>query len=159
MTDTARPATINDLLNVIQSLNKHRVKYLLIGGYALHSHGYTRGTEDIDLLIPNDLSINDIQQLKKALCILSDQSILNVPNDAFKENIRIIDEIVIDLMTNAGGENYESLQGNVGSIAVNGKNIKTIDLKGLLKTKQTSTREKDKMDCKVINDFLKQQSE
>ncbi len=155
MTDTARPATLKDLLNVIQSLNKNNVNYLLIGGYALHSHGYTRGTEDIDLLIPDNLNAQQIADLKKALSILSDQSILKIPNEAFTDNIRIIDEIVIDLMTNAGGESYQSLLNNAGSIEVEGNEIKTIDLIGLLKTKQTSTREKDKMDCKVITDFLK----
>lgn len=155
MDDTARPATIKDLLKVIQSLNENNVDYLLVGGYALHSHGYTRGTEDIDLLIPDDLNAKQITDLKKALCVLNDQSILNVPDAAFANNIRLIDEIVIDLMTNAGGESYQSLLGNAGSIEVEGNEIKTIDLMGLLKTKQASTREKDKMDCQVINDFLK----
>ncbi|MBL7004273.1 MAG: hypothetical protein ISR69_09635 [Gammaproteobacteria bacterium] len=84
---------------------------------------------------------------------------MDVPNHAFHENIRIVDEVIVDLMTNAGGENYESLIENAGTIEVKGEEIKTIDLKGLLKTKQASTREKDKMDCKVISDFLKTEPE
>lgn len=48
----ARPATIADLKAVIQSLNKNKVDYFLIGGYALFAHGYYRATTDIDILVP-----------------------------------------------------------------------------------------------------------
>ena len=53
----SRPATVDDLLKVVKSLNAHKVPYILIGGYALFAHGYHRATEDIDLLIPKDLEI------------------------------------------------------------------------------------------------------
>lgn len=154
MTKSARPATVDDLLAVIKSLNKNNVDYFLIGGYALHSHGYTRGTEDIDILIPSKLTPEEINNLKTAFLILKDHSILTIPNYAFKENLRLVDEIVVDLMTNAGGENYQSLQQYAGSIEIKGEEIKTINLQGLLKTKQYSTREKDKLDCQIITDFL-----
>ncbi len=52
----SRPATLQDLKKVIQSLNEQNAEYLLIGGYALFSHGYHRATEDIDLLVPAKLA-------------------------------------------------------------------------------------------------------
>jgi predicted nucleotidyltransferase len=36
---------------VIQSLDKHKVRYALVGGYAVALHGVLRGTVDIDLAI------------------------------------------------------------------------------------------------------------
>ena len=46
-----RPATLEDLKTLLRSLNAQGVEYLLIGGYALAAHGYTRATTDIDLLV------------------------------------------------------------------------------------------------------------
>ena len=37
--------------NVIRSLDKHRVKYALIGGYAVALHGAVRGTVDVNIVI------------------------------------------------------------------------------------------------------------
>ena len=36
---------------VVRSLDKHRVKYALIGGYAVALHGAVRGTVDVDIVI------------------------------------------------------------------------------------------------------------
>jgi predicted nucleotidyltransferase len=36
---------------VIQSLDKHKVRYALVGGYAVALHGVIRGTVDIDVVI------------------------------------------------------------------------------------------------------------
>lgn len=36
---------------VVQSLDKHKVRYALVGGYAVALHGVVRGTVDIDLVI------------------------------------------------------------------------------------------------------------
>jgi len=49
----SRPATLEDLKKIIRSLNEQNAEYILIGGYALFSHGYHRATDDIDLLVPN----------------------------------------------------------------------------------------------------------
>jgi hypothetical protein len=38
-------------------ITDHQVDYVLIGGQALALHGFARGTEDIDLLLPID-SVN-----------------------------------------------------------------------------------------------------
>lgn len=37
--------------NVIRTLDKNRVKYVLVGGYAVALHGAIRGTVDIDIAI------------------------------------------------------------------------------------------------------------
>ena len=40
-----------DFKEFIQLLNGHKVKYLVIGGYAVNFHGYPRYTKDIDFWI------------------------------------------------------------------------------------------------------------
>ena len=37
--------------NVIRVLEKHRIKYALVGGYAVALHGVVRGTVDVDIVI------------------------------------------------------------------------------------------------------------
>ncbi|MBF0471904.1 MAG: hypothetical protein HQL48_11110, partial [Gammaproteobacteria bacterium] len=66
----SRPATLDDLKRVVASLNEHHAHYLLIGGYALFSHGYHRATEDIDLLIPENA--NEAENIIQSLMILED---------------------------------------------------------------------------------------
>ena len=39
------------ILTVIKSLNNHKVKYALVGGYAVSLHGAVRGTVDVDIVI------------------------------------------------------------------------------------------------------------
>ncbi|MCF6237172.1 MAG: hypothetical protein L3J70_12515 [Gammaproteobacteria bacterium] len=58
----SRPATLEDVKKVVRSLNKNNAEYILIGGYALFSHGYHRTTEDIDLLASNSSAAS------KAIC-------------------------------------------------------------------------------------------
>lgn len=40
-----------DFLDLIALLNKHKVKYLVIGGYAVGYHAQARATKDLDILI------------------------------------------------------------------------------------------------------------
>ena len=42
------------LQRIVESLNKHRVKYALVGGYAVALHGAVRGTVDVDIVITHD---------------------------------------------------------------------------------------------------------
>ena len=60
---------------------------------------------------------------------------------------------MVDLMFNACGESFESLQKFAEEIDLEGIPIRTISLEGLLRTKQT-VREKDTMDRAIIERAL-----
>ena len=45
-----------DFREFIELLNKHNVRYLLIGGYAVAIHGHPRYTKDLDIWIQMDQS-------------------------------------------------------------------------------------------------------
>lgn len=151
----SRPATINDLKTIIQSLNDHNVPYILIGGYALFAHGYHRATEDIDILIPQGITTGKL--VKKALMVLSDQSARELEDEWFNEddNIRLADEVVVDILFNACGETYDSLKNHIQTIDLDGTQVNTLDLYGLLKTKNT-VREKDISDRLILERVLKE---
>lgn len=61
----------------------------------------------------------------------------------------VADDVLIDLLFAANGQTYESLQDRVRSITVEGVDIRTLDIEGLLKTK-TDYRDKDRIDREVL---------
>ena len=153
MEQYSRPATIEDLKSLLRSLNQHRVPYLLIGGYALAAHGYARATTDIDIVVPSTVEAG--LKVREALMVLPDQAARDLQPEWFAEgeNIRVADAFVVDIMLNANGQTFDSLLGHAKTIDLDGIPVQTIDLEGLLLTKQT-LREKDASDRAVIERAL-----
>lgn len=153
MDEYSRPATLDDLKTLIGELNKLRVDYLLIGGYALFAHGYHRATTDIDVLVPATKQTG--ARLKEALMVLPDQAARDIDPAWFEEgeNIRVADAFVVDIMLNACGETYETLKQYAETIDMDGLPIRTVSLEGLLLTKQTM-RSKDEADRIILERAL-----
>lgn len=153
MEEYSRPATLEDLKALIWSLNRQGADYLLIGGYALFAHGYHRATTDIDVLVPATQEAGE--KIKEALMVLPDQAAKDIDPAWFEEgeNIRVADAFVVDIMLNAGGETYETLKQYAETVDLDGLPIRTINLEGLLRTKQTM-RDKDVSDRIILERAL-----
>jgi predicted nucleotidyltransferase len=153
--DLARPATVEDLKFLLRALDDHGVDYVLIGGYALYALGYQRGTVDIDLVLRPTREQGE--KAKRALSVLPDGVANELDPDWFieGETIRVADAFVVDLMFNACGETYESLRPHAITIDFDGVPVRTLDIEGLLKTKQT-TRGKDKLDRDILERALEE---
>lgn len=151
--EAARPASVDDLKLLLRALNEHRVDYLLIGGYALYALGYERGTTDIDVLLRPE--VDQGERTKAALMLLPDQAARDLVPEWFAEgeNIRVADAFVVDLLFKASGETYESLQPYAVTIDFEGVPVRTLNLQGMLLTKQ-SGREKDKLDREILERAL-----
>jgi predicted nucleotidyltransferase len=151
--EAARPASVADLKLLLTALNTHGVDYLLIGGYALYALGYQRGTVDIDIVLRPTLEQG--QKVKQALLLLPDGVAKDIDPAWFPEGdtIRVADAFVVDLMFNACGESYDSLQPHAVTVDFDGVPLRTVNLEGLLKTKQSS-REKDQMDRMILERAL-----
>ncbi len=149
MDEFSRPATLDDLKLLLRSLNEHGADYLLIGGYALAAHGYQRATTDIDLVVPATLESG--QRVKDALMVLPDCAAKDLQPEWFEEgqNIRVADAFVIDLMLNANGQTFDTLNQYAETIDLDGVPVRTINLDGLLLTKQTM-RDKDLADRIIL---------
>lgn len=149
-----RPASLEDLKTLIESLNRQQVEYLLIGGYALFVHGYHRATTDIDLLVPATAASG--AKVKAALMVLPDQAVKDLEPAWFTEgeNIRVADAFLVDLMLNACGETYDTLKQYAVTVDLEGIPVRTVSLEGLLRTKQT-VRDKDVGDRNILERALK----
>ena len=151
----ARPASVDDLKMLLRALNEHGVDYLLIGGYALYALGYQRGTTDIDVVLRP--THEQGERVKQALLLLPDKVSEKLMPEWFTEGetIRVADAFVVDLMFSACGETYESLLPYAVTIDFENIPVRTLNLEGLLKTKQTS-RDKDKLDRVILERALEE---
>jgi len=57
--------SLHDFAEFIRTLNQRRVRYLVIGGYAVAFHGHPRATDDVDVLIAPDE--DNIRRVERAL--------------------------------------------------------------------------------------------
>ena len=153
--DNARPASVDDLKLLLRALNDHGVDYLLIGGYALYALGYQRGTTDINIMLRPTREQGE--RVKQALLLLPDKVSEELMPEWFTEGetIRVADAFVVDLLFSACGETYESLLPYAVTIDFENIPVRTLNLEGLLKTKQTS-RDKDKLDRVILERALEE---
>lgn len=150
-------ATADPLLNLLERFQHAGVQYILVGGHAVRLNGFLRSTEDIDILLPS--SVDNGRRVIRALDFLPSVAELQpewfAGSTSDPENIRVADELLIDFLFAANGETYESLQPHVRTLNVDGVEIRTLDIEGLLKTK-TTYRDKDVIDRKALSQILAQ---
>lgn len=141
--------TLFDLRTLLMSLQENGVEYILIGGQSLALHGFPRATEDVDLVVP--FNEDNGKKLIKSLGFLNSAKELQAEwfsveaNAGEIQNIRIEDDLVVDILFAANGQTYQSLSPHIKTISFDGMTIRTLDIDGLLKTK-TNFREKDIID-------------
>jgi hypothetical protein len=140
------------LLRLLSRLRDEKVEYVLVGGQAVRLNGYLRATEDVDLLVrPSRLNG---ERIIRALDFLDSSRELDaawfVPAiDGSVENIRVADDLLVDLLFAANGETYESVQPYVREVLIDGTPVRVLNIDGLIKTK-TDYREKDVLDKRVL---------
>ena len=148
--------TPDALLGLLQRFQAEGVAYVLVGGHAVRLNGFNRNTEDIDILLPS--SLENGRKVIKALSFLPSSQELEEewfePPAGEPENIRVADELLIDLLFAANGQTYESLQSHIRTLNVEGVEIRTLDIEGLLKTK-TDYRDKDRIDREALERLRK----
>ena len=145
--------TQDDLfLKLLRRFQEEGVEYVLVGGQAVRLNGFLRATEDVDVLLKPS-RING-EKIIRALSFLPSSADLDPawfePHpEGDVENIRVADELLVDLLFAANGESFESLQPYVRELQVEGVTIKLLNIEGLLKSK-TDYREKDVLDKSVL---------
>ncbi|MBC7623861.1 MAG: hypothetical protein H7232_10785 [Aeromicrobium sp.] len=153
-----RPALWEDVLDLARKLNRRGTRYILVGGYALAAHGLVRMTTDIDIAVATDADNN--QRWIAALAELPDGVAreLTGEDDPFSGDllhaIRINDEFTVDIMPSVAGISFAELTQHTEQLILDGETIPVLNLQGLLKTKQQSTRPKDQADAALLRDAL-----
>lgn len=157
MPEFTRPATWDDLKRLASLLHEAHAEYALVGGYAIASHGFSRQSEDIDLLV-NPTAENSRRWIV-ALSQLPDQATraLEREADVFADDkryaLRVNDEFTIDIMPSVAGHSWEEMQPYIETIELDGVPVRVLNLEGLLLTKQ-GQRPKDQMDASILRQAL-----
>lgn len=148
-----RPPVTADLVEICRMLNARQANYIVVGGMAINIHGFTRNTEDIDLLIETTAA-NEAKVLE-VLSLLPEGAAKELRPGEIADYVvvRVCDDITVDLMAKACGHDYAAARHLVTELEIDGVTIPFASPTLLWKTKQTY-REKDEIDRIFLRKLL-----
>ena len=147
------------LERVCGGLNRARVRYVIVGGYAVALHGAIRGTLDIDIALR--WTINDLQKAEAALLELGLISHLPITaQDVFnfrEEYIRNRNLIAwnfnnpadpseqLDVVINFDADGKSAITRQIGE-----ESVPVLNIEDLIQMKKESGRQQDIEDVKAL---------
>lgn len=142
-----------DFKEFIESLNANRVRYLVVGGYAVALHGYPRYTKDLDIWIES--SPENAQALVLALTQFGMASLGLTKSDFLDP-----DQVVqigyppnrIDILSTVSGLEFTSCYAQRVKTILDGVEVNFIDLENLRKNKKASGRLQDLADLENLGE-------
>ena len=140
-----------DYKEMLQILLNNKVKFLIVGAYAMGIHGYPRATGDLDIWVEasTENSENIYQSLSEFGAPLSE-----VTKSTFCEQGIVFQIGVaprrIDIITKIDGVDFNKASSDKQEIEVEGIKIPFLSKKNLIKNKESTGREKDKLDAKYL---------
>ena len=135
-----------DFQDFILALNKHNVEYLLVGGYSVILHGYSRTTGDLDIWI-NKTKENYLL-LKKAFATFG-MPVFDMTEDNFLKNpdLNVFTfgrpPRSIDIMTAVKGIDFDESFLAANLVEIENLEVRLIHLTHLLQAKKAAGRHKD----------------
>ena len=146
-----------DFEDFVKLLNRYRVEYMVVGGYALAFHGKPRHTGDLDIWI-NVSEKNALRMLK----VISDFGLKSL---GFEKTDFLTDGLItqigypplrIDVLNTIDGVEFKEAILNMQKIELEDNlTINYIGLDDLIKNKQASGRRQDITDVKTLKKIQK----
>jgi predicted nucleotidyltransferase len=133
-----------DFKEFVELLLKHKVEYLIVGGYAVSVHGHPRFTGDLDIwLNPTTENASKIVTVVNEFGFGSFK--LTIADFTKEGNIIQLGypPLRIDLLTAIDGVAFVDCYANKKEVAIDGLMVNFIGYQDLLKNKQQSGRPKD----------------
>jgi hypothetical protein len=136
----------DDFREFIQALNNQDVKYILVGGYSVILHGYSRTTGDMDIWVERTEEnyrkiFNAFFQFGMPVFDMTKENFLFHPDwEVFSFGRP---PISIDLMIIVKGLNFEDCYPSSVFFEEDGLKIRTINYNDLLLAKKSAARAKD----------------
>ncbi len=140
-----------DYKEMLQILLNNEVKFLIVGAYAMGAHGYPRATGDFDIWV--EASAENSRKIYKSLFEFG-APLLDISETAFVEKGVIFQIGVaprrIDIITHIDGVIFEEAYKTKELIEIESLRIPLISKENLIKNKQSTNREKDKIDVNYL---------
>lgn len=143
----------NDFREFVELLNKHAVRFLLVGGYAVGFYGHPRYTGDLDIWISNAPE-NAMRMVK----VMEDFgfSSLGLKSSDFQTPGYVFQmgrpPFRIDILTSADGIDFETCYERRELMRFESMEIPFISLDDLITNKKATSREKDLGDVEALSE-------
>lgn len=140
-----------DFEKLLTLLEKQKVDYMIVGGYAVAFHGYPRFTNDIDVFF--DPTTENIGRLRSALKEFGFYE-KDLSNDIFSKKGNIITfgaaPVRVDFVNETDGVTYAEAKDNIVRGKYGNTSVNFIGLEELIRNKSAMKRTKDKADIEEL---------
>ena len=140
-----------DYRDMLQSLSDEKVKFLLVGAYALAAHGYPRATMDIDIwVMPSPENADAVlRALKRFGASLRDLTKQDLQTEGIVFQIGIAPRR-IDIITTASGLKFDETFNRSISVDIERIRVRIPTLDDLILNKRAVGRTKDTADAEAL---------
>ncbi len=141
---------LNRLEDVFASLNRHDVRYLVVGGIAAVLHGVPRATFDLDILIEPTDDNATVLLTARADAGLGTAS-LTTPTEVLANEITVFnDRVRVDVLTTAPGLDFRTAWERRVELADHGQAFWVVSRRDLIASKRASGRPVDLEDARLL---------
>jgi hypothetical protein len=133
-----------DILEFLELCNKHEVKYLVIGGYAVSIHGHPRSTKDIDVCI--EMSEMNASKMVEVIKDFGFSSLKLDKEDFLKRDLITqlgFPPLRIDILNDLDGVSFKDAWKNKKIVSFENVPVNFIGYNDLLIVKQKTGRPQD----------------
>jgi hypothetical protein len=144
-----------DFEDFIKLLNYHKVKYLIVGAFALIYYTHPRNTGDIDFFI--EASSENAKKMMKVLAEFGFESLNLKENDFVKPDSIIQLGLIpnrIDIITEISGVTFKQAYENKVAGKIGKQKVFFISPADLLRNKKAAKRIKDMADAELLEKYL-----
>ncbi|HUZ59833.1 MAG TPA: DUF6036 family nucleotidyltransferase [Hanamia sp.] len=148
---TTKISLERDIIEFIELCNKHDVRYLVIGGYAVSVHGYPRSTKDIDVCI--EMSERNASKMVQVINVFGFSSLKLKKEDFLKKNFITqlgFPPLRIDILNDLYGVPFEEAWQNKKIVSFENVPVNFIGYSDLLKVKEKAGRPQDIADINKL---------
>ena len=145
---------MNGFEKLLADLSAAQVDFILVGGVAVALAGYTRATEDVDILV--EASTENVQQLLAALEGFGEGHARELAAEDFvveEGAVRVVEDFPLDIFTQMSDHTYADLLPFTDEHAVQNTTIRHLNAEGLIRLKKDSLRPKDQLDVQTLRDL------
>ena len=140
-----------DYKDMLHALSEEKVRFILVGAYALAAHGYPRATMDIDIWVMQ--SSDNADAVLRALRRFG-APLHNLTNEDLQKNGTLFQIGVaprrIDIITSASGLEFEPTYRNSLVIDIAGIEVRIPSIDDRIFNKRATGRAKDLADAEAL---------